>query len=82
MTDTTEEACLAAAKARASELRERKTAVRDVISSAAIDDLDEALAALPPEVLYDPEIAPHVGAIRAGLNGLRLPALPVEEAEG
>ena len=56
--------------------RERKIAVRALFP----DDIEAALAALPPEVIYDPGVQPFLRAILAGLDGLAVAPLPEEPA--
>ena len=50
--------------------RARKVAVRALFS----ETIEQDLAAIPAEVYADPAIRPFVDALRAGLDGLAVPA--------
>ena len=59
-----------AAEAQQKEADAKLQPIRDITASAEFTNLREKIEALPVDFMADMNIAPHIMALRAGLNGL------------
>jgi len=78
-----------AAEAQAKEAQAKLQPIRDITGSSEFAKVAEMVNALPNDFMADMSIAPHIMAIRAGINGLstiapaqseEAPALPAPAA--